>query len=576
MTEVNLKGIPASEGVAIGSAFCFIPVEPTVPARTAEDPQEEMARFDAAREQALEEVSAVKAKLLERTDEVTAAIFDAHALMLSDPMLHSAIQNKVEQGQSIEAAVVAAIEEVAATLGSMDEELFAARAQDVRDVGQRLLRILTDMPDSSLDALQQPSIIVAHDLTPSDTVGLQPELTLGFCTAAGGLTSHTAILARTLGIPAVVGLGSDALELIENDTRLVLNGLEGVVIVEPTSETVDSHLAMAKRQAERMTLIKDSAGQTAYTASGRRVEVGANVGDEDSARDAVSFGAEGVGLLRTEFLYLREARPPSEDHQIEAYRSIFEALAGRPVIIRTLDIGGDKPPTYVDFPDEQNPFLGWRGIRVCLDEPSLLKTQLRAILRAAVGHKALIMYPMISSVDELRQANAILDEARAELTKEGLEHVTDVPVGIMIETPASVALADVLATECDFFSIGTNDLTQYTLALDRTNERVAHLYQPLHPAVLRLIRDTVVAAHERGIWVGMCGELAGMKKAIPILVGLGLDELSMAPRGIPEAKWLIRQLTDPQARDVAQQAMSFSTALEVEELMGKELDKLQL
>lgn len=574
MGERVLKGIPAAEGIAVGPAFRFQALQLDVPERSPEAPEAEMARFEAAREQAREEIAALKAKLQARADDDSAAIFDAHAMMLADPMLHDAVRRRVEAGATVEAAVAAATEELAAMLGGMDDALFAARAVDVQDVGRRVLRILLGLPDASLDAIGEPSIVVAHDLTPSDTVSMQPEMTLGFCTAAGGLTSHTAILARTLGIPAVVGLGQAALEEIESGVTLALDGSTGQVVVAPAADTLERFEATRDQQATRLSEIRARAAEEAHTADGRRVEVGANVGDLTSAQEAVRFGAEGVGLLRTEFLYLQEKRPPDEEKQIAAYRAIFEALAGRPVIVRTLDIGGDKPPPYLTFPDELNPFLGWRAIRIGLDDLPLFKTQLRAILRAAVGHHTLIMFPMVSGVGELRRARAVVEEVRSELDAQGLAYADDVPVGIMVETPAAAMLADALAAECDFFSLGTNDLTQYTLAVDRTNERVAGLFQPLHPAVLRLIQRTIEAAHAQGKWVGMCGELAGMKRAIPILLGLGLDEFSMAPRAIPEAKWVMGQLTDAQMAAIAQQALDLTTADEVEDFARQTLSEL--
>jgi phosphotransferase system enzyme I (PtsI) len=496
-------------------------------------------------------------------------------MMAADPMLEEAVQERLAQGETVEAAVTTAAESLAAILAGMGDELFAARATDMRDVGRRLLRLLLDVPDTSLDALSEPSIIVAQELTPTDTASLKPDLTLGFCTAAGGLTSHTAILARTLGLPAVVGLGASLLAEVDAGQPLILNGSAGIVITDPTSESIrQAEQELAKLSGRRI-YIEANAARPAATADGQRVEVGANIGDIESAKESVRLGAEGIGLLRTEFLYLQDTLPPSEDRQMRAYRTIFEVMGDRPVIVRTLDIGGDKPPSYLKFDPELNPFLGWRAIRICLEDRTLFKTQLRAILRAAVGHPVRIMYPMINDVEELRAANRILETARQELESGGLAFSSDVPVGIMIETPAAAALADVLIRECDFFSIGTNDLTQYTLAVDRTNAHVAHLFQPLHPAVLRLIKQSIDAAHAQGKWVGMCGELAGMRKAIPILLGMALDEFSMVPRAIPEAKWLIDQLTIPAAREIAAHALSLPTASDVEEYMQVVLTDLR-
>ena len=559
MSETTLKGIPASEGIAIGPAFCHRPLQLEIPSRSPGSIQDELRRFQSACEQAGQELESLKTSVLARSDAETAAIFDAHKLMVTDPMLFDAVQSRLEAGQIIERAVRDASQELAAMLGAMQDELFAAREADMRDVGRRLLRILLGISDTSVDKLDSPAVIVAYDLTPSDTVSLRSEFTLGFCTAGGGLTSHVAILARTLGLPAVVGLGKKALDQISDGTKLVLDGTGGSVILDPDRVTLERYEAAGAKASARLATMQVTSFKNAVTADGRRVEVGANIGDTDSAGEAVRFGAEGVGLLRTEFLYLQNTRPPTEEQQMAAYKSVFDALGNRPVIVRTLDIGGDKPPAYLKFDAELNPFLGWR-----------------AILRAAVGFHPLIMFPMISSVEELRAARDVLAEVRAELDSAGLDYAHHVPVGIMVETPAAAMLTDFLALECDFFSLGTNDLTQYTLAVDRTNERVAKLFQPLHPAVLRLIKRTIDTAHQHGKWVGMCGELAGMQKAIPILLGLGLDELSMAPRSIPDAKWLIGQFTDARAREIAEQAMNKATAAEIEDFMLGVLEEFRV
>jgi phosphotransferase system enzyme I (PtsI) len=574
MSENNFKGIAASDGIAFGPTFCYIPAELNIPVCAAGTVAEEMARFETARQQARLELQGLYAVIEKRAGKAEAAIFEAHQEMLSDPALEGRVQELVEIGQTAEQALLRATEELAGLLAGMNDELFSARALDVKDVGRRILRILLGLPDTALSAVMEPSIIIAEDLTPSDTASLNPELTLGFITAQGGLTSHSAILARTLGLPAIVGMGSELLGRVSNGTIIVMDGRTGEMIIEPDPETVLRYQQIKNQRQSRLQILKAAAEQNACTANGRRVEVAANVGEVTSTREAMDHGAEGIGLLRTEFLYLEDAQPPSEERQYQIYREIFEVMAGRPVIVRTLDIGGDKPPSYLAFPEEMNPFLGWRAIRISLDEPELFKTQLRAILRAAVGHQVRIMFPMVSDLDELRHARAIVGSVKRDLELASIEFAADVPVGIMVETPAAAVLVDVLAEASDFFSLGTNDLTQYTMAVDRGNAKVSGLYQPLHPAVLRLIRQTIDAGHAKGKWVGMCGELAGMTKAIPILLGFGLDEFSMNARAIPEAKHLIGKLTDERSREIAEKAMSFGTAAEIENYMKQILDTL--
>ena len=567
MPQKTFKGIPASDGIAIGPTFCYIPAELTIPVCAAGTVDEEMARFDTARDCARDELQGLYEAIEKRAGKEEAAIFEAHQEMLSDPALVGKVRAEVEVGQTVEQALVRAIEELASLLAGMNNELFAARALDVKDVGRRILRILLGLPDTALSAVTEPSIIVAEDLTPSDTASLDPRLTLGFITVQGGFTSHSAILARTLGLPAIVGMGAKLLEKISNSTLIVLDGRTGEMIIAPEGETIARYKQIKAQRESHLLSLKAAAEKDAHTANGRRVEVAANVGEVASARDALEYGAEGIGLLRTEFLYLEDSQPPSEEKQYRIYREIFEVMSGRLVIVRTLDIGGDKPPAYLPFPDEMNPFLGWRAIRISLDEPELFKTQLRAILRAAVGHHARIMFPMVSDLDELRRAREIVETVKRDLRLASVNFADDIPVGIMVETPAAAVLVDVLAEASDFFSLGTNDLTQYTMAVDRGNAKVSRLFQPLHPAVLRLIKQTIEAGHTKGKWVGMCGELAGMTKAIPILLGLGLDEFSMNPRAIPEAKYLIGKLTDEETREIASQVMSFGTATEIENYM---------
>ena len=575
MQEIPLQGVAASSGIAIGPAFCYVLPDLTLPVRKQAAVELELERFEQACAQAQRELASLQALLARRAGEKEAAIFEAHQMMLADPMLLEKVRQAVAAGQIIEQAVLSSTEEVAGMLAGMPDELFAARAADVRDVGRRVLRILLGLPDTALSQVREPSVIIARDLTPSDTASLDPQLTLGFCTVAGGLTSHSAILARTLGIPAIVALGEDLLKLVATGTGLILDGQEGTLLVEPGPERVEHYRTLKSAREARLEKIKAGAHAAAHTASGRRVEVAANIGDAASAREAVAHGAEGVGLLRTEFLYLDDTQPPSEEKQIRIYREIFALLGQRPVIVRTLDIGGDKPPSYLPFPQEMNPFLGWRAIRISLARTDLFKTQLRAILRAAVGYPVRIMFPMIDGLDELRQARQVVESVQAELIQEKLEFAEGVPIGIMVETPAAAVLVDVLAEAADFFSLGTNDLTQYTLAVDRGNATVSALYQPLHPAVLRLIKETIDLAHAKGKWVGMCGELAGMQKAIPILLGLGLDEFSMNPRAIPEAKHLISGLEDAAAARIARHALTLGTAAEIESYMKATLEEFK-
>jgi phosphotransferase system enzyme I (PtsI) len=416
-------------------------------------------------------------------------------------------------------------------------------------------------------------VIVAGDLTPSDTAQLDKQRALGFCTAGGGLTSHTTILARSLGLPAVVGLGEEVLS-ISTGTLLIIDGDEGVVIADPDEASLAAYRARQARWRAQQRAARRAAQEPAVTRDGHRVEVVANVADLPSAQAALEHGAEGIGLLRTEFLYLNRTTMPGEEEQYEAYRAILDVMGERPVIIRTLDIGGDKPAPYLDIGEELNPFLGWRAIRLSLSHPEMFKTQLRAILRAGHGHDVKIMFPMITVLAEFQQAKALLREVQDELTAEGVPHAEGPEVGIMVETPAAAIAADVLAQEVDFFSIGTNDLIQYTMACDRTNERVASLYQPLHPALLRLIKGVIDAAHSAGKWVGLCGEMAGEREAVPILLGLGLDEFSVTSAAIPAVKSIIRSLSLAEAQAVAREVLDLATAEEVQAHLARAFPQL--
>ena len=551
----TLHGIVASRGIGIGPAFQFRRADLRFERRTVEDAAAEWARLEAALETAREQLADVYAKSEAESGAEQAAIFQAHALMLADPELLGAVRTAIEeQHVNAEAALCDATEGYAQMLELLDDEYLSARAADVRDVATRVLRILLGVAESPTAGLAAPSIILARDLTPSDTVMLDKSLVLGFCTVAGGATSHTAILARGLGLPAIVGAGPDVLDIPDN-TMLIVDGGAGTLLVEPDEETVATYRTRRTAGATALAQAHEHAHEPAVTRDGVTVAVVANIGNVAGARAALEAGAEGVGLLRTEFLYLERDHLPDEKEQYRAYRAIVDEFGGRPVILRTLDVGGDKELPYLDLPDEMNPFLGVRAIRLCLARPELFKPQLRAALRAGAGRNLKLMFPMVARVAEVRAARAVLEECRAELLVEGQPVAEEMEIGIMVEIPAAALMADHLAAEVDFFSIGTNDLSQYTLAADRTNASVAPLADAFHPAVLRLVRDVIAAAHAQDKWVGLCGELAGEPLAIPILLGLGLDEFSMNPPAIPLAKQIIRALTLDETQEIAQAAL---------------------
>lgn len=559
----KLKGIPASNGIAIGPSFFYQQQTVKINRRMIDNPEAEFARLEKSLAKAREQLSAIKEKAENETGADEAAIFEAHALILDDPTLLSKVQEVINQQHvNAEFAWSESIETCAQQMDALEDDYFRARATDIRDVGCRVLRLLTGQSESNLDALVAPSIILARDLMPSETVRLDKDFVLGFCTAEGGPTSHTAILSKALGLPAVVGVGHEILN-IDRQAILVIDGGSGDVIINPDKSTLKSVQKKRKAAMHIAKLDLKKAHKPAATQDGVTVEVVANIGNPDDAVIALEDGAEGVGLLRTEFLYLDRKTAPNETEQLKAYKSILDIMGTRPVIIRTLDVGGDKELPYLNLGREANPFLGWRAIRMCLDKPDFFKVQLRALLRASPGHDLRIMFPMIATLEEVRKAQNLLNQARDEVTSAGYPIAENIQVGIMVEIPSTVILADLFAREVDFFSIGTNDLTQYTMAAERTNDRVAYLGDACHPAVLREIQTVIKAAHSAGIWVGLCGELAGDPEAIPILLGLGLDEFSMAPPLIPHAKAIIRNCSMDKARQLASKVVDLATAAEV-------------
>ncbi len=542
MPGTRLEGVAASEGVAIGPVFVHAPQE-LEPERTeiAESEVEaELERFTTAVEAVVAQISVTRDEM-EEAGSQEAEILDAHVELAQDPELRSEVEERVRGLESAEKAVLAVGEEFASVFAGMEDEYMAARADDVRDVTRQIAAELMGLSSAGLVDLDRPSVVLARNLAPSETARMPRSMVLGLMTAEGSKTSHVSIMARSMGIPAVVGLGRSLEGLSEADV-VAVHGDEGYVVANPDPDEVALFETMQGEAAAERAALEEYKYLEARTRDGRRIEVAANLGSPREAEDALAWGAEGVGLFRTEFLFMERPELPSEEEQYEVYREVAEAFGSRPVIVRTIDVGGDKDLPGVDQPEEENPFLGWRGIRMSLDVPGLFKPQLRAILRAGTHGNLKVMFPMVADVEELLAAKEMLAECEKELRDEGRE-VGEVGVGVMVETPAAALCAGELAPEVSFFSIGTNDLVQYTLAADRGNERLRRLQDADHPAVLRLIEETCKAARDHGVWVGVCGEAAADPALIPRLVELGVTELSMSAPSIPRAKKVISELS---------------------------------
>lgn len=555
-----IKGISGAPGVVIAPVRQLkrsqIQIEETFAGASVEQ-----TRLQEAIEEARGQLTALKNKMSQYSAE-EADIFDAHLELLEDPELLEQVLAKLETEQSAAQAWQTTIEARAKAISELDDPLLAAREADLHDVSYRVLRCLVGAEDQPLDDVNQPVVIIAHDLSPSETATLDKEKVCGFCTAAGGPTAHSAIIARAMGIPAVVSAGPEVLE-IANQTLVIVNGDDGAIVVDPDESTRSHAEGAVKRSHRQRKAAEKLATKPAITKDGHRVEIAANIGGLDEARKAAESGAEGVGLLRTEFLFLEREQEPTEQEQFEVYRDIVQALRGKPVIIRTLDIGGDKPLPYMPMASEQNPFLGERGIRLCINKPELLTNQLRAILRSAVFGPLRIMFPMVTDLSEFEKIRTIVESVRSELS------APEVELGVMIEVPSAALTAGALAAAVDFFSIGTNDLTQYTLAIDRMHSKLAYRLDGLHPAVLCLIDRVVQAAATYGKWVGVCGELASDMQAIPLLVGLGVHELSVTVPAVAAVKAKVRSLSLRQAQELADKALQCATADQVRELSPK-------
>lgn len=564
-----IKGIAASDGVAIAKAYLL--VEPDLTFDKNEkvtDVEGEVAKFNSAIEASKVELTKIRNNAEVQLGADKAAIFDAHLLVLDDPELIQPIQDKIKNENANAATALTDVTTQFVTIfESMDNEYMKERAADIRDVSKRVLSHIlgVELPNPSM--IDESVVIVGNDLTPSDTAQLNKEFVQGFATNIGGRTSHSAIMSRSLEIPAIVGTKSITQEVKQGD-MIIVDGLNGDVIVNPTEDELIAYQDKRERYfADKKELQKLRDADT-VTVDGVHAELAANIGTPNDLPGVIENGAQGIGLYRTEFLYMGRGQMPTEEEQFEAYKEVLEAMDGKRVVVRTLDIGGDKELSYLNLPEEMNPFLGYRAIRLCLAQQDIFRPQLRALLRASVYGKLNIMFPMVATINEFREAKAILLEEKENLKNEGHDISDDIELGIMVEIPATTALADVFAKEVDFFSIGTNDLIQYTLAADRMSERVSYLYQPYNPSILRLVKQVIEASHKEGKWTGMCGEMAGDETAIPLLLGLGLDEFSMSATSILKARRQINGLSKNEMTELANRAVDCATQEEVIELVN--------
>ncbi|MGM7720111.1 phosphoenolpyruvate--protein phosphotransferase [Metabacillus sp. Hm71] len=561
--SANLKGIGASAGIAIAKAYRLEEPELKIEKIEVTDKEAEKQRFEQAISQSKAELEKIKEHANRELGADKAEIFAAHLLVLSDPELLNPVEDKIStEGVNAEFAMKETADMFVSMFEAMDNEYMKERAADIRDVTKRVIAHLLGVQIPNPSLISEEVVIIAEDLTPSDTAQLNRQYVKGFTTDIGGRTSHSAIMARSMEIPAVVGT-KQATSSIENGVMVIVDGLDGDVIIDPAPEVIAQYEEKkAKYEAQKAEWAK-LVNEPTLSKDGMHVELAANIGTPEDVKGVVENGGEAVGLYRTEFLYMGRDQLPTEDEQFDAYKTVLERMEGKPVVVRTLDIGGDKELPYLNLPKEMNPFLGFRAIRLCLEEQDIFRTQLRALLRASSYGNLKIMFPMIATVSEFREAKAILLEEKEKLVANGVQISDSIEIGMMVEIPSTAVMADQFAKEVDFFSIGTNDLIQYTMAADRMNERVSYLYQPYNPAILRLISMVIDAAHKEGKWAGMCGEMAGDPVAIPLLLGLGLDEFSMSATSILPARTQIKDLSKAEAQSFKEKVLAMTTTEEV-------------
>ena len=577
MKQKILRGIPAAPGISIGKAFLFDTKEMSQVVKRPileEDIPSEVRRFKEALNKTRHELTKIKDKISREIGVEHGEIFSAHLLVLEDSMFIDEVITKVKKERLVvEYVFQDVLKKYVKAFSKIDDEYLRERISDINDVGRRIIKNLLGARQPSLGELKEQVVVIAYDLSPSHTASMHKRSVIAFATDIGGRTSHTAIMAKSLEIPAVVGL-EEATLFIKNGEPVIVDGNKGIIIIYPTQETIKSYELQKKGFEEYERSLLSFRDLPAQTLDGHKVRIMANIELPKEIPSIIYHGAQGIGLYRTEYFYMNRTDLPKEDEQYEAYKAVAQKIAPLPVTIRTMDLGGDKFLSHLEVPHEMNPFLGWRAIRFCLARPDIFKVQLRAILRASVHGKLKMMYPMISGLEELKQANAILNEAREELRKKGIPIDENIEVGAMIEIPSAAMTSDLLTKEADFFSIGTNDLIQYSIAVDRVNEKIAYLYEPTHPGVLRLIKSVIENGHKAGIWVGLCGEMAGEPELALILLGLGLDEFSMSSVVIPEVKRIIRATTLQQAKEIAEKALTLPTGKEIEEFARTKLKEI--